>query len=178
MNQSRIVIAVSYWLFATTIALAQGYQFGVGDVVKVPFLGRETTGKIVSINHAGWYRVEVKHAGRTTVTVVTDPAEMKLVKKGDAPKPADVGMTPTHEQSSRTWTDQSGKFTLEAKLVQVVGNQVELESADGKLMRIRLDKLCSEDQAFVQANTAVAGADSTDESPIQSNVSGGTSTRT
>lgn len=49
----------------------------------------------------------------------------------------------------RTWTDSTGKNTLEAEFVSVTGNKVKLKSTAGKFFEIELDKLSEADRKFV-----------------------------
>jgi hypothetical protein len=52
----------------------------------------------------------------------------------------------------RTWTDQSGKFTREAALVECRDGMVLLRNKDGTTLRIPLEKLSEADRAFVKAH--------------------------
>lgn len=51
----------------------------------------------------------------------------------------------------RTWTDATGRFKLDAKLVGLEGRDVKLERPDGKIVTMRLDQLSPADQAIVRA---------------------------
>lgn len=53
----------------------------------------------------------------------------------------------------RTWTSADGKFTVEAKLVTVEGNQVKLERRDGSVVTVPLEKLSEADAALIRAAT-------------------------
>ncbi len=54
----------------------------------------------------------------------------------------------------RTWTDSTGKFRVEAKLVETVGAKVKLQrQADGRVVEIPLSRLSKADQAFVRRST-------------------------
>ncbi|MDF7808201.1 SHD1 domain-containing protein [Pontiellaceae bacterium B12219] len=46
---------------------------------------------------------------------------------------------------TRVWTDAKGK-TIEAELVQVLNNQVELQLTNGHKIKVSLDTLCAEDR--------------------------------
>lgn len=54
----------------------------------------------------------------------------------------------TDNRDSRTWTDSTGKFSVEAELISFDGGQVVLRTAAGKEIKIALDRLCKEDQLF------------------------------
>jgi hypothetical protein len=51
---------------------------------------------------------------------------------------------------SRKWTSSNGRFTIDAVLVGVEGDQVVLKSADGREIKVALDRLSTEDQEFVK----------------------------
>ncbi|HYW78831.1 MAG TPA: SHD1 domain-containing protein, partial [Thermoguttaceae bacterium] len=51
--------------------------------------------------------------------------------------------------SLRLWTDISGKYHVEARLVSVTDGTVRLQKTDGRYVRIVMDKLCLVDQQFV-----------------------------
>jgi hypothetical protein len=60
---------------------------------------------------------------------------------------------------ARPWKDKSGKYTVEAELVEVVDGQVRLRRADGKIVKLDVAKLSAADQAFLQkAGNGAAGA--------------------
>jgi peroxiredoxin len=65
-------------------------------------------------------------------------------KKEDSSKPSAPSVT------SRTWTDASGQFKIEAKFRGIIGKNVKLERADGSVTTIPLEKLSSDDQAFIK----------------------------
>jgi len=46
----------------------------------------------------------------------------------------------------RTWSDSTGKYTLEAKFIGIEGGKVVLEKADGSRIQIELSKLKAEDR--------------------------------
>ena len=53
-------------------------------------------------------------------------------------------------QSLRKWKDSTGHFELEATFVAKEGNHVLLKKADGKVLKLALDKLSEEDQAQIE----------------------------
>jgi hypothetical protein len=63
-----------------------------------------------------------------------------------APAPAGEGF--------RTWSDASGQFKIEAKLIAVADGKAEIERADGKRVKVPVDKLSRGDQDFLAKNTA------------------------
>ncbi len=65
----------------------------------------------------------------------------------DAGKP--VGNLASYAQS-RTWTDEAGRFTLTASLVEADALNVQLSREDGKVVEVPVDKLCKDDREFIQ----------------------------
>ena len=50
----------------------------------------------------------------------------------------------------RTWTDSSGRFTVQAQLVRYQGNDVRLLAANGKTIDLAVDRLSEADQSFLR----------------------------
>lgn len=50
----------------------------------------------------------------------------------------------------RTWSDATGKFKTEAKLVSVTDDEIVLESETGKTLKLPVSKLGSTDQEFIR----------------------------
>ncbi len=50
----------------------------------------------------------------------------------------------------RTWTDNTGQYTVRAKLLQVIGDQVELQKSHGSTIRLPLARLSQQDRQFVE----------------------------
>jgi hypothetical protein len=58
-------------------------------------------------------------------------------------------VTLSYAGESRTWTDTSGTYKVEAELIAVDGNNVTLKTANGREINLQLDKLCSADQDVI-----------------------------
>jgi hypothetical protein len=58
---------------------------------------------------------------------------------------------PAAADGKRTWTDSTGKYTIEGVLYGVEGSNVKIERADGKIVTMPIDKLSAADQAIVRA---------------------------
>jgi hypothetical protein len=58
---------------------------------------------------------------------------------------------------SRSWNDATGAFTLEAQYIGVEQGKVKLKKTDGRVVAVPLDRLSTEDQAFVAQQTGTAG---------------------
>jgi hypothetical protein len=50
----------------------------------------------------------------------------------------------------RTWQSSDGKFSVEATLVEVLGDQATLRRADRKVIRVPLSRLSDADQEYVR----------------------------
>ncbi len=61
-------------------------------------------------------------------------------------------------QPSRTWTDASGTYTVEATLQGVVDGKAQLLRADGRRVDVPLDKLSKADQDYVRGTMAAVPA--------------------
>jgi hypothetical protein len=72
--------------------------------------------------------------------------------KGDNP----FGMN--RADGLRTWSDSTGQYQLEARLISVRNDVVRLCNAQGKYFRIAIDRLSAADQDFVRSQTQVATA--------------------
>lgn len=51
----------------------------------------------------------------------------------------------------RTWTDDTGKFSIEAEFVEEAGEKVRLKKPDGMIIDVPLAKLCLADRQFVES---------------------------
>ncbi|HUT95408.1 MAG TPA: SHD1 domain-containing protein [Thermoguttaceae bacterium] len=58
--------------------------------------------------------------------------------------------TPAPEAESRTWTDTSEKFHVEATFRGLEDGKARLEKSDGGIIGIALEKLCEADQEYVR----------------------------
>ncbi len=56
---------------------------------------------------------------------------------------------------TRTWTDRSGKFSIEAELVEVKEGQAVLQKADGKSVAVSLEMLSAADQKLLKRRAQV-----------------------
>ncbi len=58
----------------------------------------------------------------------------------------------------RTWRDTSGKFSVEAELVEVTEGKVLLKKANGKTITVPLERLSAADRRFLQSSPAGASS--------------------
>ncbi len=66
------------------------------------------------------------------------------------------------DNESRTWTDSTGQFKVEATLVKVEGDKVTIEKADGKFLTLEKSQLSKNDQDYlakIAANPFAGGVD-------------------
>jgi len=57
---------------------------------------------------------------------------------------------PDAEKRMRTWTDKSGRFTVEAELLEVTDGIVFLRRADGKKLKLPATKLSAKDRGYLR----------------------------
>jgi S1-C subfamily serine protease len=88
---------------------------------------------------AGTKTMIVPGSGTQAVTLLNTVTESEL-------RTAIFGETELATADYRTWTDTTGKFSIEAKLVEISGGDVVLEGRDGKQMRVPLAKLSNQDR--------------------------------
>ena len=50
----------------------------------------------------------------------------------------------------RSWTNDTGKFTIEAKLLKLEDDRVKLEKKDGRVIDLPLNKLSDKDKTFIE----------------------------
>jgi hypothetical protein len=65
-------------------------------------------------------------------------------------QPAKPATMETAKAETRTWSDLTGKFKIDASFISLVDGKVNLRRADGKTLSVPLDKLSTADQAFVK----------------------------
>ncbi len=63
--------------------------------------------------------------------------------------------------AARTWTDSTGKYTVDADLIGFNERHVVLEKGDHQLISVPLDKLCDADRKFLDSKEASDAASST-----------------
>ena len=51
--------------------------------------------------------------------------------------------------SARKWTDNTGKFSVEAELVEATGGNVRLKRKDGKIMTVSVSRLSKADRDYL-----------------------------
>ena len=56
----------------------------------------------------------------------------------------------TSRAETRTWTDSTGKFKIEADFLEIAEGQVKLQRPDGKRVSLPLAKLSKDDQTYLK----------------------------
>ena len=70
------------------------------------------------------------------------------------PKPGEEEVTDPKKQP-RLWKDAAGKFSTEATFNGIVGKtEIFLKKADGKVVKVAIEKLSDDDKAWLQENTS------------------------
>jgi hypothetical protein len=54
------------------------------------------------------------------------------------------------DRGLRSWSDASGKFSVEAEFVEMRDNKVVLKRKDGQLLSVPLDRLSDKDKTVVE----------------------------
>lgn len=76
-----------------------------------------------------------------------------------------VGAIPS-DAAERTWTDSTGKFQVDAELVEVQDGTVVLRRADGRTVRVPLKRLSKSDQQYVAEHQTADDTAAADELKI------------
>ncbi len=85
----------------------------------------------------------------TPTPAVPTPAVPNPGAPKPPPKDDPFGNAGNDVKTMRTWTDVSGKYQIEARLVSFQDGTVRLQKANGHYVRIAYNLLCSGDQGFV-----------------------------
>jgi len=96
---------------------------------------------------------------RVLITSLLGACISPLIAKaaGDSDNPFSTPEEKLAAAAPRTWSDPSGKFKIEARLLRVEDGKVVLRRTDDKEVTVPLDKLCEADQKYV---ASVGGAKS------------------
>lgn len=69
----------------------------------------------------------------------------------EKPKELEKPATPTHDY--RTWTDSSGRYKIEARLVEVIDGRAKLVDRAGKEKLLPLERLSEADQQWIRSQS-------------------------
>lgn len=148
------------WVLAASLALtlSAGRGFGqepapppapvAGDHAEAMWDGKWQLVQVVSVDDAGFFKVRLL---RSPVLKVVSLAvdEVRPLK------------------AMRTWSDSSGKFTIEAALVEVRDGQASLRRADGQTIRIPMARLSAADQELLKLAAPEAAIPDGDNGPAE-----------
>jgi hypothetical protein len=151
VQASELPVAGDTTLFVGQILI--GHETGAWYPAEIVALNTDGT---VDVTFRGWGNRK-STLPRSRSQLAPPEVEQPLLKTEQvaaAGKPAPAGENPfvtPDEKASRTWTDASGRFTIEGKYLGKVGESVRLLRADGKELTVPLAKLSEADQKFVAA---------------------------
>lgn len=147
LNLASFLLVLPALFFATSVN-ANMYQedFQIGDVVEFDFLGKTYQAEIFDFTGTGWPKVKFEYRGKLTERFFP-PSRIKLVESAKD-KLAGQNMSPPAEM--RKWTDSTGSFSVNAKLVSNEDGNIKLEKEDGRVITLPLAKLSDEDQTYLE----------------------------
>lgn len=88
--------------------------------------------------------------------VITTPAASRRPPRPEPAKPSRPAETPPQPAAkppkslSRTWKDSTGRYTVNAELVEVTDDQARLKKLDGRIIEIPLVRLSEADREYLQ----------------------------
>ncbi len=105
-------------------------------------------------------------APQSPAVVAAEPVAPELVAADTAP-PAESLVEQQIEDADasaefRTWTDNTGSFTVRARLVRILDGQVRLQKETGRFTTVPLSRLSKPDLAFVQGLVPTIASNSVD----------------
>jgi hypothetical protein len=125
-------------------------KIAVGDTVEIEWVGKKLPAEVTELLRTGWIKVKFMYDG-IMLTPAFPPDQVRPLTrpsaKGTSGKSKSKGST---KQELRTWADQSGKFKVEARFVELRDGQVTLERADGRTVTLALGRLSEEDQRIAK----------------------------
>ncbi len=162
---------VAICMFVVQLGSATGAdklpKFKKGDKLEVEFLGKWIPAEFVEYFPTGW--LTVKHANNVSGappiqrTIPPDNCRVSKTAKPAGGKSSSSSAS-SSEQKERTWTDVTGKHKVVAKFSAVADGKVVLIKADGKEVKIPLDKLSEADRKMADELAKGGG----DDNPFES----------
>jgi WD40 repeat protein len=161
-------IIVAVLLSADSVHAAPKQQppkYKVGDRAVWEFAGKEHPGTVESIDrNNGWITLKLDDgefggSQRGPATKFRKLAKKKPKPAGREENPFETVEERANKDGPRSWSDQTGKFKIEASLVKVEDEVVTLLRKDGKEVELPLGKLSEKDQEFLQSVTANTAED-------------------
>lgn len=115
-------------------------EFAVGDEVLAAFGGVHLA-EVVEIAGTGWVTVRFDNDG-FEMKPTLPPKKLRLIEREKIPLEEALLV--------RTWASQGGKFTIQAKFVELRDDSVTLKKEDGKSLTVAIDKLSDDDQELAR----------------------------
>jgi len=126
----------------------------IGGLGSVPALQRATQGWRAQTQAQAALEAIAKREGLSVeeliekagpLTTATAPSPTPAV----SPIPETAFSAPSSSGVLRTWTDSSGRFTIEAEMVRSANGVVTLKKADGRTIDVPIDRLSQADRDFL-----------------------------
>ncbi len=169
------IVAAAAVAMGGRVALAeqQATSYQPGDRVEVHSLNRWLPGTVVGASDGmGWVDVRLDDdphvpQARDMPEGISDELRLQFQEnrgrlltrpyRSDDVRPAKTTPTRTRRQAAaqptgelRTWTDRSGRFSVEARFTGLADGKVTLANTGGKRVEVPLDRLCEADARYVQ----------------------------
>ncbi|MGC3972098.1 MAG: SHD1 domain-containing protein [Pirellulales bacterium] len=153
MPRTVSCLAFSTLLFvATLLSAAPLPSYKVGERVELFVRGDYLPGTVKKVD-GRWVDVEFV-GGDGTKDVRTYPVDGTWVRKLEKPAPEKAALpavaAPPLKLPLRKWKDVTGKYETSARLVALEGDAVRLETADGKVLTLKLDQLSEHDRQMAR----------------------------
>lgn len=147
-----MIVAATLVLAVIPTVLAQedsnGRQLEVGDLIEFQFLGETYRSRITKFTGTGWPYVKFEYNGRTKERFFAD-SNVTLIEEGSGSADSAGAESGMPTQEFRTWTNDDGRFSVEAKLLSIDDGKVELEKKDGLTINVDVNILSQADQDYV-----------------------------
>lgn len=95
----------------------------------------------------------VPESPATEVATETDPAELAELAAAETELFSDPSNVEDPRSIVRTFADRSGKFSVEATVIEVSKGNIQLKRVDtGKVVTVPIERLSQDDQEWIQTN--------------------------
>lgn len=120
-------------------AQVQGHSIRVGDLIEYKYFDQKEQQTVLEITTDGRLRVE-RDFGSSKVSHYLTPSDARLIPQFDK-----------YPEQYRTWSDATGKFSIDATIFDCTESEARLLKRDGLVVVIPLNKLSDADQAQLKA---------------------------
>ncbi|MDP1562836.1 MAG: SHD1 domain-containing protein [Pirellulaceae bacterium] len=120
-------------------AQTQGHSVRVGDLIEYEYFNQKEQQTVLEITADGRLRVE-RDFGSSKVSHHLTPSDARLIPKFDK-----------YPEQYRTWSDATGKFSIDATIFDCTESEARLLKRDGLVVVIPVNKLSDADQAQLKA---------------------------